>query len=93
MAIVLGNTQIRKPDLFVSYFMFNYAISFSDVDECVEDLYVCDVNSYCRNTVGSYTCTRDRELPFDQLYILKSANTNSPFLSYLALKLSFLMAQ
>ena len=30
---------------------------FSDIDECAEGLHDCDVNAYCNNTIGSYTCT------------------------------------
>lgn len=33
-----------------------------DVDECEYDLYYCEANSYCSNTVGSYICTSDRGL-------------------------------
>ena len=29
---------------------------FSDVDECDLGSYVCDVNAYCENTIGSYDC-------------------------------------
>ena len=29
---------------------------FPDVDECVLGTYVCDVNAYCENTIGSYDC-------------------------------------
>ncbi|XP_078345652.1 uncharacterized protein LOC144631135 [Oculina patagonica] len=28
-----------------------------DIDECAEGTHGCDVNAYCNNTVGSYTCT------------------------------------
>ena len=30
--------------------------SFPDIDECVLGTYVCDVNAYCENTIGSYDC-------------------------------------
>ena len=29
---------------------------FPDVDECDLGSYVCDVNAYCENTIGSYDC-------------------------------------
>ena len=29
---------------------------FLDVDECAEGSRDCDVNAYCNNTIGSYTC-------------------------------------
>ena len=29
---------------------------FPDIDECVLETYVCDVNAYCENTIGSYDC-------------------------------------
>ncbi|KAL9985228.1 hypothetical protein ACROYT_G007605 [Oculina patagonica] len=28
-----------------------------DIDECAEGSHDCDVNAYCNNTIGSYTCT------------------------------------
>ena len=36
---------------------FDSFITFSDVDECAEGSHDCDVNAYCKNTKGSYTCT------------------------------------
>ena len=30
--------------------------SFPDIDECDLGTYVCDVNAYCENTIGSYDC-------------------------------------
>ena len=30
--------------------------SFPDIDECTLGTYVCDVNAYCENTIGSYDC-------------------------------------
>ncbi|PFX17154.1 hypothetical protein AWC38_SpisGene18533 [Stylophora pistillata] len=35
-----------------------------DVDECEYDLYYCEANIYCSNTVGSYICTSDRSVLF-----------------------------
>ena len=29
---------------------------FPDIDECVLGTYMCDVNAYCENTIGSYDC-------------------------------------
>ena len=31
-------------------------LPFPDVDECDLGSYVCDVNAYCENTIGSYDC-------------------------------------
>ena len=28
----------------------------TDIDECTEELDLCDSNANCTNTVGSYTC-------------------------------------
>ena len=39
-------------------FFLNSVINYlSDIDECAEGLHDCDVNAYCNNTIGSYTCT------------------------------------
>ena len=31
-------------------------LSFPDIDECALGTYICDINAYCENTIGSYDC-------------------------------------
>ena len=45
---------------YIDIHLYQYP-SIADVDECVNDLHACDVNSYCSNTVGSYICKSHRE--------------------------------
>ena len=39
---------------------------FLDVDEYEYDLYYCEANSYCSNTVGSYLYTSDHKYRLEQ---------------------------
>ena len=32
-------------------------LTFTDIDECIEDTHSCDGNASCTNTIGSYNCT------------------------------------
>ena len=44
---------MQKLDQVVSLFAY---LHFSDVNECVDELQVCDQNAVCSNTDGSFTC-------------------------------------
>ena len=50
---------------------------FLDVDEHEYDLYYCEANSYCSNTVGSYLYTSDRKYRLEQQRI--QLNTDHRF--------------
>ena len=33
-----------------------FVLLFSDVDECKEDTKLCEVNEFCQNLLGNYSC-------------------------------------
>ena len=43
----------KTDQLSDSFFLI---LSYSDVDECMDQTNVCDRSAVCKNTNGSYTC-------------------------------------
>ena len=78
-----GTTWLKNKYKNITY--FNYFPRFLktihlflDVDECEYDLYYCEANSYCSNTVGSYICTTDRKYRLEQQWIQVNMNHRFP---------------
>ena len=51
----LKTAQVRRSTLAVGHVELSHS-PFPDIDECILGTYVCDVNAYCENTIGSYDC-------------------------------------
>ena len=51
----LKTAQVRRSTLAISHVELSHS-PFPDIDECDLETYVCDVNAYCENTIGSYDC-------------------------------------
>ena len=51
-----SNTE-DKPSSCDNTWLFHNAHLSADIDECSTDMNNCSVNSYCRNTIGSYQCS------------------------------------
>ena len=63
LAMVWKTVQVNIPNNVCAVCLYDYVFkcpipifSFPDIDECVLGTYMCDVNAYCENTIGSYDC-------------------------------------
>ena len=50
---IMNELTDKTDQLSDSFFVI---LSFSDVDECMDQTNVCDRSAICKNTNGSYTC-------------------------------------